>query len=60
MGASPARMGTGPSTQDTSRNDKPDLGWLGLLGRAGLLGLRRNRDDTHAHTHTDALPGTMR
>jgi MYXO-CTERM domain-containing protein len=60
MGASPAQMDTGPSTQDTSRNtDKRDIGWLGLLGLAGLLGLRRKREDHHVHTEVHRT-GTVR
>src|SRR4051812_23477162 len=59
MGASPAQMDTGPSTQDTSRpTEKRDMGWIGLLGLAGLLGLRRKREDHHVHTEVHRTPGT--
>jgi hypothetical protein len=42
MGAGPSDMGT-TTTQDNDR----DMGWIGLLGLAGLLGLRRR------HHHDD-------
>jgi hypothetical protein len=32
------------TTRDTNSEDR-DYGWLGLLGLAGLLGLRRRPDD---------------
>lgn len=47
MGAGPSDYGT--TTTRESDNDR-DLGWIGLLGLAGLLGLRRkhhHHDDRH-------------
>jgi len=45
---------TGSSTMNTDQNNNGDndhdWGWIGLLGLAGLLGLRRR--DTHVH-HVD-------
>ncbi|MCC2675055.1 MAG: hypothetical protein K0R58_2002 [Ramlibacter sp.] len=38
-----AQMGAGPETRGDD-NDR-DLGWIGLLGLAGLLGLRRKHHD---------------
>ena len=38
MGAGPANMADRPQTQDDPHHD---LGWLGLIGLAGLLGWRR-------------------
>lgn len=40
-------------------DDGMDWGWLGLLGLAGLLGLRR-RDHDHDHTHRVDYPESTR
>ena len=37
-------------TTDVDRDDNFDLGWLGLLGLGGLLGLRR-----HTHRRNDVI-----
>lgn len=47
-------MGAGPETMDSrpveTDNDR-DMGWIGLLGLAGLLGLRRrHHHDDHVET----------
>jgi len=45
--------GSSTSTMNTNQNNDDndhDWGWIGLLGLAGLLGLRRR--DTHVH-HVD-------
>jgi hypothetical protein len=48
-------MGAGPEEMRTD-NDR-DMGWIGLLGLAGLLGLRRrhHHDDRH-DTHVRSAP----
>lgn len=49
-GAADAGMSTAQT--DTRRDDdNRDWGWIGLLGLAGLLGLRR-RDREHVHVDT--------
>lgn len=47
--------GTGGTTQDTRSDQGFDLGWLGLIGLAGLIPLfvRRN-----GHTNTHSTTGT--
>ena len=53
-----ARTNTGAtSTQtvsDTPREKDRDYGWIGLLGLAGLLGLRRKHDDHIATRNTSS------
>jgi hypothetical protein len=51
-------MGAGPDTMTREDNDR-DMGWIGLLGLAGLLGLRRkhHHDDHHMDTRRT---GTVR
>lgn len=39
------------ATQTVPVEEDTDYGWIGLLGLAGLLGLRRKNDD-HARTTT--------
>jgi MYXO-CTERM domain-containing protein len=43
----------GATTTQVSRDDDNDrdYGWIGLLGLAGLLGLRRKHDDHRADVH---------
>ena len=56
--AAGAQVGTTPTTTTTEREDEgTDWGWIGLLGLAGLLGLRRR--DTHHH-HTPNVDTTRR
>jgi MYXO-CTERM domain-containing protein len=57
--ASPAfAQGTGTdanttqTTMDDTTDDGMDWGWIGLLGLAGLLGLRRRPDVDHTRTTT--------
>jgi MYXO-CTERM domain-containing protein len=53
-GGTDATNTAAPSASNSnSRTDDRgfDYGWLGLIGLAGLLGLRR-RDDRHVHTGT--------
>jgi MYXO-CTERM domain-containing protein len=55
QGSSGSGAGSGTaSARDTNDNDR-DYGWLGLLGLAGLLGMRRRRDD-----HTGVNRSTSR
>lgn len=56
-GASIPRVATAQGTVDpgvnqpvTDDDDDTDWGWIGLLGLAGLLGLRRREPD---HRHVD-------
>ena len=49
--ADPAGVQTQRVDDDVYDDDDMDWGWIGLLGLAGLLGLRR-RDHGHTH-HTD-------
>ena len=46
---------TGTGYADTGRDNDTDWGWLGLLGLAGLLGLRR-RDVHREVPRTTAAP----
>lgn len=47
---------TNAQTYNESRNDNGrDWGWIGLLGLAGLMGLRR-KDDNHTTVRRD-MPG---
>lgn len=56
---SPTRTDTQATTQPSPReNEKHDYGWLGLLGLAGLLGMRRRHDN--AHVHTEVRPNATR
>ena len=48
---------TQTASDNTNRENDRDYGWIGLLGLAGLLGLRRKHDD-HAVTRTST--GTSR
>jgi MYXO-CTERM domain-containing protein len=41
------------TTYEDTRDDDTDWGWIGLLGLAGLLGLRR-REPVHRDTRTTA------
>jgi MYXO-CTERM domain-containing protein len=53
-------MGAGPDDTTMNRTDDGDrdMGWIGLLGLAGLLGLRRRH---HHDDHMDARrTGTVR
>ena len=43
--------GATTTTQTVPVEDDKDFGWIGLLGLAGLLGLRRKNDD-HVRTTT--------
>jgi len=60
QGTTTQSMGAGPDTMDrgteTRGDDDRDLGWIGLLGLAGLLGLRRrhHHDDRVEPRHTTA------
>jgi len=47
-------MGAGPDQMDTRSDDHRDMGWIGLLGLAGLLGLRRrhHHDDDQRYNRT--------
>jgi MYXO-CTERM domain-containing protein len=48
-------MGAGPdTTMDTRSDEHRDMGWIGLLGLAGLLGLRRrhHHDDDQRYNRT--------
>jgi MYXO-CTERM domain-containing protein len=42
--ASGGQSSPSPMEQRASGDDSTDWGWIGLLGLAGLLGLRRRRD----------------
>jgi MYXO-CTERM domain-containing protein len=44
--ASAQNAGDSRGSVDTRSDEGFDMGWLGLIGLAGLLGLRR-RDDAH-------------
>jgi len=53
-GGTDATNTAAPSASNSSSRTEDrgfDYGWLGLIGLAGLLGLRR-RDDRHVHTGT--------
>jgi MYXO-CTERM domain-containing protein len=44
-------MGAGPESTDRQDDGHRDMGWIGLLGLAGLLGLRRkHHHDDHVDT----------
>lgn len=53
-----AQTGVGADTAATTRvveaerDEDTDWGWIGLLGLAGLLGLRRKHDDHRTTTTT--------
>jgi MYXO-CTERM domain-containing protein len=53
-------MGAGPEDTTMNRTDDGDrdMGWIGLLGLAGLLGLRRrhHHDDHHMERRTSTGP----
>jgi MYXO-CTERM domain-containing protein len=43
---------TSTDTRSVGRDDDRDWGWIGLLGLAGLLGLRRRSDEPVDRTRT--------
>lgn len=49
-----AAMGAGPEEIEVD-NDR-DMGWIGLLGLAGLLGLRRRHHHDDRHDHMRSAP----
>jgi hypothetical protein len=53
-GSGTAGGDTGTTYSDTDRDNGPDFGWIGLLGLAGLMGLKRREVHRDARSTTTA------